>query len=275
REYRVISALGDTDVPVPKTYCLCTDESIIGTWFYVMDCVEGRIFWDLTLPTLEPDERQAIYQSTNQAMASLHQVDFSAVGLDGFGKTQDYVARQISRWSGQYLESTHDRIEELDKLIDWLKSNIPDTDECGIVHGDYRLDNMIVHPTEPKIVAILDWELATLGDPLADFSYHCMSWRIDQGERGILGKVSDADKTRLGIPTEEEYVAQYCANTGRGSMPNWEFYMIYNLFKLSAILHGILGRSKAGTAASEHAADTGKEAYSLAKQGWSLVQKIG
>lgn len=273
REYKVITALAGSDVPVAKTWCLCEDDSVIGTPFYVMDCVEGRVLWDPALPDFEPAQRRAMFEEMNRVMAALHQVDYAKVGLGDYGKPGNYFARQIDRWSKQYRASETEKIEAFDKLMEWLPANIPPGDESSIVHGDYRMDNVIFHPTEPRILAVLDWELSTLGHPLADFSYHCMTWHIPKGVfRGLAGvKLAD-----LGIPTEAEHVAAYCQRTGRGPIdPNhWDFYIAYNLFRLGAILQGIAGRVKDGTAASKQAAAMGAAARPLAEMGWQKVQQI-
>ena len=273
REYRVITALAQTDVPVAKTHCLCEDESVIGTAFYVMDCVEGRVMWDPTLPDYQPAQRRAIFEEMNRVIAALHQVNHEAIGLGDYGKPGNYFARQIDRWSKQYRASETETIAAFEKLIEWLPANIPPGDETTIVHGDYRLDNMIFHPTEPRVLAVLDWELSTLGHPLADFSYHCMTWKIPKGVFRGLGGAKLAD---LGIPTEAEHVNAYCQRTDRAPIDpsHWDFYMAYNLFRLGAILQGIMGRVKAGTAASAQAEAMGRAAGPLAELGWQQVQKI-
>jgi aminoglycoside phosphotransferase (APT) family kinase protein len=271
REFRVISALGKTDIPVPKTYALCEDEGVIGRAFYIMDCVDGRVLWDQSLPGMTNSERGAIYDEMNRVIAALHSVDYAAIGLADFGKPGNYFARQISRWSKQYQASETEKIEDMDKLIAWLPNNIPAGDETVIVHGDYRLDNLVFHPTEPRILAILDWELSTLGHPLADFSYHCMSWRIPpQLSRGLGG----LDLGALGIPNEREYVATYCKRAGRSRIDNWDFYLAYNMFRIAAILQGIKMRAADGTAASTHAADAGQRVQPLAKMAWEYAQKV-
>ena len=271
REYRVITALGQTDVPVPRTYALCTDEAVIGTWFYVMECVHGRIFWDLSLPDLDPAERRAIFDATNDVMARLHQVDYEQVGLGEFGRPGNYFARQINRWTKQYQASVTEQITAMDRLIEWLPENIPAGDETSIVHGDYRLDNMVVHPTEPRVLAVFDWELSTLGHPLGDFAYHCMSWRIPASLfRGLGG----LDLVSLGIPSEADYVAAYCRRTGRERIENWAFYMAYNMFRLAGIAQGIVGRVRDGTAASDHATEMAARVRPLAEMGWAEVETI-
>jgi aminoglycoside phosphotransferase (APT) family kinase protein len=273
REFRVIRALHGAGFPVARPYALCEDDGVIGTAFYVMDCVEGRVIWDQSLPGMSKAERFAIWDELNRVMAQLHSIDYKAVGLESFGKAGSYLERQIGRWSKQYVASETEKIEAMDRLIAWLPGNIPASDETTIVHGDYRLDNTIFHPTEPRILAVLDWELSTLGDPLADFAYHCMSWHIPPGQfRGIGG----LDHASLGIPTEREYIAMYCKRMGREPLAesHWDFYMAYNLFRIAAILQGIMKRVVDGTAASAHAVDAGKRARPMAELGWQQVEKI-
>jgi aminoglycoside phosphotransferase (APT) family kinase protein len=273
REYRVIKALYEIRFPVARPHVLCEDESIIGTAFYVMDYVEGRVLWDQSLPGMSKAERFAIWDELNRVIANLHLVDYRAVGLEGFGKPGNYIERQIGRWTRQYRASETERVTAMDNLIDWLPKNIPPEAATTVVHGDYRLDNAIFHPTEPRILAVLDWELSTLGDPLADFAYHCMSWHIPPGQfRGIAG----LDFAALGIPSEREYVELYCKRTRRGAIDpsHWDFYIAYNLFRIAAILQGILKRVVDGTAASAHARDAGSRAKPLAELGWQQVEKI-
>ena len=271
REFRLLSALADTDVPVAKVYTLCEDESVIGRAFYIMECVEGRIFWDQHLPGMGVHERTALYDEMNRVIATLHQVDHEAVGLGDFGRPGNYFARQIGRWSKQYLASETEPIPQMHELIAWLPENIPAGDESTIVHGDYRLDNMVFHPTEPRVLAVLDWELATIGHPLADFSYNCMSWHIAPGKfRGIAG----LNLAELGIPTERQYIDAYCRRTGRDGIDNWDFYIAYNMFRLAAILQGIAKRALDGTAASDRAAEAGERARPLAEQAWSIVERM-
>jgi aminoglycoside phosphotransferase (APT) family kinase protein len=268
REYRVISALGSAGIPVPRAYCLCEDESVIGRAFYVMEHVDGRVLWDQSLPGMDASGRAAIYDEMNRVIAALHSVDYAAIGLADYGKPGNYFERQIGRWSKQYRASETDRIEAMDRLIEWLPANIPPGDETAIVHGDYRLDNLIFHASEPRILAILDWELSTLGHPLADFSYHCMAWHIPHSMfRGIAG----LDLAALGIPSEEEYIAAYCGRTGRDAIPHWDFYIAYNLFRIAAILQGIAKRALEGTASSAAAVEQGKRARPLAELGWQIV----
>ncbi len=271
REFKVISALHQTDVPVAKPHALCTDESVAGTMFYIMDCVDGRVFWDQSLADLTKADRGKVYDEMNRAMAALHNVDYQAVGLADFGKPTDYIQRQIHRWGKTYKQSETEVIPEMDALIDWLPKNVPPGDETSVVHGDYRLDNMIFHPTEPRVLAILDWELSTLGHPLADFTYHLMSWRLGGADyRGLLG----LDLPALGIPTEAEYVAAYCRRTKRDGIPNLDFYAAYNMFKLAGILQGIMGRYVDGTAASPHALEQGKRAKPMAIAAAKQVEKL-
>ena len=271
REYTVMTALGSTGFPVPKTYLLCEDETVIGTKFFVMDCVEGRILWDQSLPGMTRAERGAIYDEMNRVIAALHGVDYQAIGLADYGRPGNYFARQIKRWGEQYRASETERIEAMDNLIAWLPENIPAGDETSIVHGDFRLDNMIFHPTEPRVLAVLDWELSTLGHPLADFSYHCMSWHIAPGGfRGIAG----LDLAALGIPSEEEYIARYCEQTGRTGIAHWDFYLAFGLFRIAAILQGIAKRALNGTAASAQAVETGKRARPMAELGWSRAERV-
>jgi aminoglycoside phosphotransferase (APT) family kinase protein len=270
REFRVITALGRTGVPVPRTYCLCEDESVIGRAFYVMQYVEGRVLWEQSLPGMTRVERSGVYDEMNRVIAQLHRVDYRAAGLSDFGKPGNYFARQVARWSRQYQASETEKIEAMDRLIAWLPENIPPGEETAVVHGDYRMDNLVFHPREPRILAILDWELSTLGHPLADFSYHCMSWHIPPGEfRGIAG----LDLESLGIPGEAEYIASYCARTGRGRIEHWDFYLAYNLFRIAAILQGIMKRALEGIASSAEALDAGRRARPLAELGWKYAEK--
>ena len=273
REFRVIHALYPTGFPVAKPHVLCEDPLVIGTPFYVMDFVDGRVLWDQSLPGMTKTERAAIWDELNRVIAQLHTVDYRAVGLEEFGKPGNYIERQISRWTKQYQASETERVEAMDNLIAWLPKNIPPSASTTVVHGDYRLDNAIFHPKEPRILAVLDWELSTLGDPLADFAYHCMSWHIPPGQfRGIAG----LDLKALGIPSEAEYVARYCERTGQKRIDpsHWDFYLAYNLFRIAAILQGILKRVVDGTAASAHARDAGSRAKPMAELGWKQVEKI-
>jgi aminoglycoside phosphotransferase (APT) family kinase protein len=274
REYRVMTALRDSDVPVPRTWCLCADERVIGTAFFVMDCVEGRIFWDPSLPDMNRSGRAAIFAEMNRVIAALHKVDFQALGLVDYGKTGNYFARQIARWTKQYRASETEKIEAMDRLIEWLPENIPANDETTIVHGDYRLDHLFFHPTDARILAVVDWELSTLGHPLADFAYHCMSWHIPGG--GPFGGMHGLDLGTLGIPSEAEHRDAYCRHVGRGPInpDHWDFYIAYNMFRAAGIAQGIMGRVVDGTAASEHALEVGRWARRMADHGWRQVEKI-
>jgi len=249
REYRVMAALAHTDVPVPRVLHLCEDESIIGSMFYVMDYVEGRIFWDGKLPDLQPAERSAIYDSMNAALAALHQVDHPAVGLADYGKPGSYFERQIARWAGQYRASETHPIREMDELITWLERHTPEDDgRVSLVHGDYRLDNMIFEPAGTRILAVLDWELSTLGHPLADLAYQCMQWRLPS--EGAFRGLGGIDRKAHGIPTEAEYVELYCRRTGTDVISNWPFYLAFSFFRLAAILQGVYKRSLDGNASN-------------------------
>jgi aminoglycoside phosphotransferase (APT) family kinase protein len=271
REYRVITALHDTGVPVARTYALCEDPDVVGTAFYIMDYADGRIFWDPTLPELDRAERAKVFDAMNAVIAALHSVDCEAVGLGDFGKPGNYFARQIGRWSKQYRASETEHIEPMNRLMEWLPENVPEGDETTVVHGDYRLDNMVFHPTEPRVLAVLDWELSTLGHPLGDFSYNCMVFRFKPDQfNGLAGLDLDA----LGIPSEADYIAAYCRRTGRDGIANWDFYMAYNMFRIAAILQGIMGRFVDGTASSAHAAERGKQVRPLAEFAWAQAEKV-
>ncbi len=279
REFQVMRALAGSAVPVPQMLALCEDEAIIGRAFYVMSFMEGRVLWDQSLPGMTPAERGAHYDEMNRVIAALHQVDFKAAGLGGYGKPGSYFERQIGRWSKQYQASITDPNPAMDALIDWLPAHIPasarDESEVSIVHGDFRLDNLVFHPTEPRVIAVLDWELSTLGHPLADFSYHCMSWHIQASgvARGLAGKNLD----ELGIPQERAYVQRYCERTGRADvdavMADWNFYLAYNLFRIAAIVQGIAKRVVDGTASSAQARDAAASARPLSQLAWSFAQK--
>ena len=252
REARVLSALGKAGFPVAHVFGLCTDDAVIGTWFYVMDMVEGRVFWDNTFPEIARDDRPAYFDAMNATIAQLHGFDPAAIGLGDYGKPGNYFARQIGRWTRQYLEDElAGRNPDMDALVAWLPENIPPGDETSVVHGDFRCDNMIFHPTEPRILAVLDWELSTLGHPLADFAYNAMMYRVTPD---IVPGLGGADIAALNIPSEADYVAAYCRRTGRDSIPNYPFYLAFNLFRLAAIFHGIKGRVLRGTAANAQAA---------------------
>jgi aminoglycoside phosphotransferase (APT) family kinase protein len=268
REYRVMQALANSAVPVPRVHLLCEDPSVIGSAFYLMEYVEGRTFWDPALPGVANHERQALYDEMNRVIAALHALDPAALGLADYGRPGAYLERQIARWTKQYRASETEPIEAMERLIEWLPRHIPAADECTLVHGDFRIDNLIFHPTEPRILAVLDWELSTLGHPLADFAYHCMGWRVTPDEfRGLKGH----DLAALGIPAEASYVDAYRHRTGRGAIDNWDYYLAFNMFRMAAILQGILARALQGSAASADALDTGRRARPMAEAGWRQV----
>ncbi|HTD04919.1 phosphotransferase family protein [Undibacterium sp.] len=271
REFKVMNALNKAGFPAARQYAICTDEDVIGRAFYIMEFVDGRVLWDQSLPGMTPVQRAEIYDEMNRVIAQLHTVDYAAIGLADYGKPGNYFARQIDRWTKQYKASETEKIEAMDNLIAWLPNNIPAGDDTSIVHGDYRLDNMMFHPTEPRILAILDWELSTLGHPLADFSYHCMSWHIAPGQfRGIAG----LDYKALGIPSEQEYIAKYCERTGKTiRREDFSFYLAYNMFRMAGILQGIMKRYVDGTASSAQAKKSGEAARPMAEMGWSYANK--
>jgi aminoglycoside phosphotransferase (APT) family kinase protein len=278
REFRVMAALAGHGVPVPAMLTLCEDESVVGRAFYVMSFVDGRVLWDQSLPGMTRSERGAIYDEMNRVIAALHCVDIAAAGLSDYGRPGNYFDRQIARWGKQYQASVTQPIEAMDRLIDWLPAHMPasarDETKVAVVHGDYRLDNLVFHSTEPRVLAVLDWELSTLGHPLADFSYHCMAWHIPPGAfRGIGG----LDHAALGIPTEADYVRRWCERT-RLAEPDalaadWNFYLAYNLFRMAAILQGIAKRVEDGTASSAQARQAAAGARPLAELGWHFAQR--
>ena len=272
REFRVISALRDTDVPVPETFVLCEDEAIIGSMFYVMEYKEGRILWDPLLPDAANNaERGAIYDAMNQTMAALHNVDVEAVGLTSFGRPGNYFERQLGRWSTQYRASETRHIASMESLMTWLVANMPEDDgTVTLVHGDYRLDNMMFHPTEPRVIALLDWELSTLGHPLADLANQCMAWMLPR--QGAVKGLGGVDRAALGIPSDEEYIARYCERTGRDGIENWNFYLVFSLFRLAAILQGIVKRAQIGTASSTEADSQGEAVTQLADLAMLLTE---
>ncbi len=273
REYRVIRALAATDVPVARAHLLCEDSAVIGSMFYVMDHVDGRIFWDPQLPNVEPAERAALFDELNRVVAALHCVNPAAIGLADYGRPGAYVERQVARWTRQYRASETEKIDAVERLIDWLPRHLPPEGEHRIVHGDYRIDNVVFHPTEPRILAVLDWELSTLGDPLADFAYHCMNWRLPvEGSRGLGG----VDLAALGIPDETAYAWRYFERTGR-PLPDaatWTYYLVFNMFRLVGILQGVAARARQGNASSANAFETGRRTRPLAEQAWALAQTL-
>jgi aminoglycoside phosphotransferase (APT) family kinase protein len=268
REYRVITALGPTGFPVARTYGLCNDDGVIGTWFYIMDNVEGRIFWDQTLPSCQPPERRAIFMDKIKTLADLHNTDYVKIGLEDFGKPGNYMGRQVDRWTKQYKASETTHIPEMEKLIEWLPRTLPEQEKTSIVHGDYRLDNMIFRADQPKVAAVLDWELCTLGDPLADFTYLLMNWL-----NGSLSQVNDLKER--GIPTVQEAVEHYCSLTGRKGLHDLDWFASYNTFRLAGILQGIVGRVRDGTANSPHAAQQADRVIGLAQASWKFAQRAG
>lgn len=272
REFRVMQALSATDVPVPGMLHLCTDESVIGSVFFVMKHVKGRIFWDPALPELSADQRRTTYLEMCRVLAALHQVNIDSVGLTDFGKPGDYFARQISRWTRQYIASKTDVIDEMDAVIEWLPANLPADDGCvSLVHGDYRLDNMIFDQSEPRIAALLDWELSTLGHPLADLAYQCMQLRMDPGK--YLCGLNGIDRSALGIPSETEYIERYCELRGIGGIDNWPFYLVFGFFRFAAILQGVKKRAIDGNASSAIALEYGALVRPLAEKAMAVIKR--
>ena len=272
REFEVMSKLGAAGFPAPAMQGLCMDREVVGTEFYVMDFVEGRIFWDPLLPDLDRADRAPIYDAANATLAHLHSIDHVAAGLSEYGKPGDYFQRQIGRWSKQYRAAETRTIPAMDKLIDWLPQAAPEQERTSVVHGDYRLDNMIFHPTEPRVIAVLDWELSTLGDPLADFTYQLMGWVMPQEIRnGFLG----IDIEALGIPSIEQYTQAYCERTGRDGIPALDFYFAYNIFRLASILQGVYARSLQGNASNSRAKEMGDAVEPLAEAAWGFAKNAG
>ncbi len=273
REFRIINTLKDTDVPVPKTFHLCLDESIIGTPFYVMELVEGRIFRSPMAPEASnPEERAVILDAMNDTLARIHSVDWKALGLADFGKPGNYMARQISRWTKQYQFSQTGEIESMNRLIEWLPQNVPDDDSTTVAHGDYRLENLIIHPTEPRVLAVLDWELSTLGHPLADLAYNCITYHLPS-TGGLRAGYQGLDLEALGIPLEPDYVAAYCRRTGRDEIPDWAFYLAFGLFRLAAIVQGVYKRGLDGIASSEYAKKYGIQVHFLSDIAWQIASE--
>ena len=274
REHRAITALGAQGFPVAKSYALCADETVIGTPFYVMEMVEGRIFWEADLPQVAATSRPLYFDAMNAVIARLHAIDPEAAGLGDYGKPGNYFERQIGRWSKQYLgDAAAGRVPAMDRLVEWLPGNIPaDPGESRIIHGDFRCDNMIFHPSEPRVLAVLDWELSTLGHPLADFAYHLMMYRMPAG---ITTGLAGLDLAALNIPPESHYVDAYCRRTGRAGIADLDFYMAFNMFRLAAIVHGIKGRLVRGTAASAHAGVMAASLDDLAELAWRQAERAG
>ena len=274
REYRVIKALHGAGFPVPRPFVLCENVSIIGTMFYVMEMVEGRVLWEMTLPGMPVTERAAIYDSMVSTLAYLQRLDYKQLGLTDFGKPTDYFARQLSRWGKTYGISETETIPDMDRLNRWLPANVPADDETSLVHGDYRMDNVIMHPTEPRVVAVLDWELSTLGHPLGDFTYHLLPWLLPtMGEK--ISNLGGVDLLRLGIPTMDQYIARYCALTGRPEILHLDFYSAYTVWRLACIYQGIIKRVKEGTAASSDAPQSVDLVRELAAIAWGYAVKAG
>jgi len=269
REFRILRALDGSGIPAPRVYALCEDASVFGTAFYIMEVVQGRIFYDQRLPGLSARERAALFDGMNAAVASLHSIDPRAIGLEGYGRSEGFLERQVALWTRQYRASEGARIAAMEELIVWLPRHLPSEQPGRIFHGDLRLDNMIFHPTEPRVVALLDWELSTLGDPLADFAYHALVWRVDADLfRGFGGLDLDA----LGIPREADYLQHYCARTGRVDLPHWDFYLAFSLFRVAAILQGVWRRAQDAQASAADAADIGARAAPLAAIGWEIAR---
>jgi aminoglycoside phosphotransferase (APT) family kinase protein len=276
REFRVISALHAQGFPVAEPVTFCADEAVTGTVFYVMGFVEGRVFWTPEMPGSQPAERAAVYDAMNETLSRLHSFDPTAIGLGDFGRGENYVARQVERWSKQYRASETEKIEAMERLIEWLPAHIPPAGPSRLVHGDYRLDNVILHATEPKVLAVLDWELSTLGDPLADFTYHLMQWEMPPEETGAgTGSLKGFDLAALGIPGRDAYVERYVARTGLDPRPHLPAYLAYNFFRIAAILQGIVGRVRDGTATSEHAAAKAQMVRPLAETAWRFAREAG
>jgi aminoglycoside phosphotransferase (APT) family kinase protein len=273
REFRIIKALATTDVPVPRVHILCEDADVIGTPFFVMDYVAGRIMRDPTMPDSSPDERAACYDSMNDVLARLHKVDFRAVGLGDYGRPAAYVARQVARWSKQYEASKTEEIPAMDRLIEWLTIHTPAGDETTIAHGDYRMENIIFAPSEPRVVAVLDWELSTLGHPLADLGWVCRPYHCPPGIDGVLS-FQGVSLRSPGIPSEDEVVASYCKRVGRDSVPDLMFFVAFSFFRAAAIGQGIAMRAKIGTASAPDAAKHGGRARLMAELGWEVAQKL-
>jgi aminoglycoside phosphotransferase (APT) family kinase protein len=270
REYKVIAGLHPTGFPVAKPYGLCTDDGVIGSWFYIMDMVEGRTIWDGAMPGSTQTERRATYEAMIDTLAALHAVDIEATGLSDYGKPGNYFERQVSRWTKQYRAAETEVMPEMERLIEWLPRTLPSQDRVSIVHGDYRIDNMIFAANEPKVIAVLDWELGTLGDPLADFTYVAMAWVTENGGRS---GVMDLDRAALGIPELDEMVARYCAATGREGIPDLNWYFAFNFFRLAGIIQGIKKRVIEGTANSSHAKDMSERVLPLATAAWNFAVK--
>lgn len=274
REFRVLSALAETDVPVARALHLCVDDSVLGAMFYVMDFVEGRVFWDPSLPGIDTGDRAAIYDQMNLALAAIHAVDLEAVGLTEFGRAGNYYDRQYATWVRQYRATETGTIPAMERIIDWLGANmVADDGRVSLVHGDYRLDNVMFAPDTPRLIAVMDWELSTLGHPLADLAYQCMLWRMPPGP--VLSGLAGVDRAGLGLPTEEDYVARYCERVGLSGIANWEFYLVFGLFRLAAIVQGVGFRGMQGNASSDRALQVGALAAPLAEKACDILDGRG
>ena len=272
REFKVQSGLHKVGFPVARQYGLCTDDDVVGSWFYVMDMVDGRTIWDGAMPGASADERRAVYFAMTDTLASLHNVDLSEAGLEDYGKPGNYFGRQVDRWTKQYRLSETEHMPAMEKLIEYLPATLPEQTRTSVVHGDYRIDNMIFAHDRAEVLAVLDWELSTLGDPLADFTYFCMAWVTENGGRS---GVMDLDRADLGIPELDEVVERYCAATGRSDVPDMNWYFAYNHFRLAGILQGIKKRVIDGTASSAHAKAMSARVDPLAQRAWSFAEKAG
>ena len=271
REFRVIAALQDTDVPVPGAVALCKEDEIIGSMFYLMEYLEGRVFWDPVLPELTNDERSAVYDDMNRVLAAMHSINVADVGLGDYGRPGNYFERQVGRWTKQYRASETQTVPAMEELMAWLPENMPaEDDRVALVHGDYRLDNVMFHPTEPKIIAVLDWELSTLGNPIADLAYQVMAWQLPR-DAGITG-LGGIDRTPLAIPEDSSYVTRYCERTGRDEIKHWNFYLAFCFFRLAAIVQGVKKRALDGTASSAEAESRGNLVHPLAELGMSYIK---
>lgn len=270
REFRVLAALWQTGVPVARPYSVCQEPAVIGTDFYLTDFVDGRVFHNYELPAMAPAQRRTIYQAMVDVLARLHQIDFRTVGLADYGRIGGYMARQVRRWSQQYAASKTDDLPAMDKLMAWLPAHLPDEPETTIVHGDFRLENLIFHPTEPRVLAVVDWELGTLGAPLSDLAYNCLSYYVADDWRG---DITTLDYASYGIPSEAEYVARYCQHTGRQEILNWEFYIVFSLFRLAALVQGVYKRGLDGNASSPEAITRGAQCQQFSTAAWALVEQ--
>lgn len=271
REYRVITALAGTEVPVANGLHLCEDTGVVGSMFYVMSHVDGRVFWDPALPDFDRDARAAVYDEMNRVLAALHSVSLGATGLSDYGKPGNYFERQISRWTRQYMAAETEVIEPMNELIAWLPAHLPaDDGQVSLVHGDFRLDNMIFHPSAPRVLAVVDWELSTLGHPFSDLAYQCMQWRLPN--EGMSKGLAGIDRVKLGIPTEDAYVRTYCRRTGREDITDWTFYLVFSFFRLASIVQGVMKRALDGNASNSRAMQLGRMTRPLAQAAVDLIE---